>query len=150
MGQTQFDTPCAWVAEAWAAAQEIRVELIAVLHRQAMARSSERSSVLRWMATMAYALGLAFSVCAASAAPPNPADFNGFDVANASVPTQAIQRGGPPKDGIPAIDRPKFVRAEQARLAAENRILGVLLNDQARAYPVRCSARPGNGWEKRV
>ena len=137
MGRTQFDTPCAWLAEAWAAAQEIRVELIAVLHRQAMARSSGRSSVLRWMATMAYALGLAFSVCAASAAPPDPADFNGFDVANASVPTQAIQRGGPPKDGIPAIDRPKFVRAEQARLAGDDRILGVFLNGQARAYPVR-------------
>ncbi|WP_292456119.1 hypothetical protein, partial [Methylibium sp.] len=63
---------------------------IDVLHRQAMGCSSGRSSVLRWMASMGYALGLAFSVCAAFAAPPNPADFNGFDVANASVPTQAI------------------------------------------------------------
>lgn len=63
--------------------------------------------------------------------------FNGFDVTNASVPAQAIQRGGPPRDGIPAIDRPKFVRADQARLAGDDRILGVALNGVARAYPVR-------------
>ena len=65
------------------------------------------------------------------------ADFNGFDVANASVPTQAIQCGGPPKDGIPSIDRPKFVRAGQARLADNDRVLGLTRNGRARAYPVR-------------
>jgi hypothetical protein len=42
-----------------------------------------------------------------------------------------------PRDGIPAIDRPKFVRADQAKLGADDRILGVALNGQARAYPVR-------------
>jgi hypothetical protein len=39
------------------------------------------------------------------------APFNGLDVSNASISTLAIQRGGPPKDGIPAIDQPKSVRA---------------------------------------
>ena len=76
-------------------------------------------------------VGMAHAVAA------NPADFNGFDVSNASVPTQAIQRGGPPADGIPAIDRPKFVRAEQARLLDGDRILGLARNGRARAYPVR-------------
>jgi hypothetical protein len=65
------------------------------------------------------------------------AEFNGFDVSNATIPARAIQRGGPPKDGIPAIDRPKFIRGEQAKLAADDRVLGVVRNGQARAYPVR-------------
>ena len=65
------------------------------------------------------------------------APFNGFDVSNASISTLAIQRGGPPKDGIPAVDRPKFLSAAQARLADGDRILGVAVNGSARAYPVR-------------
>lgn len=73
---------------------------------------------------------------AASAASPDRADFNGFDVSDAAVPLRAIQRGGPPKDGIPAIDHPKFVAAAQSRLAAADRVLGVALGGRARAYPV--------------
>jgi hypothetical protein len=65
------------------------------------------------------------------------APFNGFDVSNASISTLAIQRGGPPKDGIPAIDRPKFAGAAQAGLADGDRVLGLALNGIARAYPVR-------------
>jgi hypothetical protein len=65
------------------------------------------------------------------------APFNGFDVSNSSISPLAIQRGGPPKDGIPAIDRPKFVGAAQAGLADGDRVLGLALNGIARAYPVR-------------
>ena len=65
------------------------------------------------------------------------APFNGFDVSNASISTLAIQRGGPPKDGIPAIDRPRFVSAAQAGLRDGDRVLGVALEGIARAYPVR-------------
>ncbi|MDZ7591175.1 MAG: DUF3179 domain-containing protein [Rubrivivax sp.] len=63
--------------------------------------------------------------------------LNGFDLAGASVPVQAIERGGPPKDGIPAIDRPRFVLAAKAELAASDRVLGIVVNGVARAYPVR-------------
>lgn len=63
--------------------------------------------------------------------------YNGFDVSNASVPVQAIERGGPPKDGIPAIDKPKFVSAGDARLRDDDRVLGVAWQGTARAYPVR-------------
>ena len=48
-----------------------------------------------------------------------------------------FERGGPPKDGIPAIDKPRFVAASQARLADDDRVLGVERNGVARAYPVR-------------
>ena len=63
--------------------------------------------------------------------------FNGFDVSNSTVPVETIQRGGPPKDGIPAIDRPKFVAAGNAGLAADDRVLGLVLDGVARAYPIR-------------
>ena len=49
----------------------------------------------------------------------------------------AIARGGPPKDGIPAIDRPRFVAAAEARLAADDRVLGIAVDGVARAYPIR-------------
>jgi hypothetical protein len=55
------------------------------------------------------------------------AGLNGFDLSNASVPVQAIQRGGPPK----------FVAADRARLEGEDRVLGLALGESARAYPVR-------------
>lgn len=82
-------------------------------------------------------LSLASAGVRAQATESDIAPFNGFDVTNASISTLAIQRGGPPKDGIPAIDQPKFVSAAQARLADTDRILGVTLNGIARAYPVR-------------
>jgi len=63
--------------------------------------------------------------------------LNGFDLTGASVPVQAIERGGPPKDGIPAIDRPRFVPAAKAGLADADRVLGLALGTDARAYPIR-------------
>ncbi|MBL8323511.1 MAG: DUF3179 domain-containing protein [Rubrivivax sp.] len=79
---------------------------------------------------------------AASLLVPGPAQaqghaLNGFDLRDALVPVQAIERGGPPRDGIPAIDRPKFVPAARAALKDPDRVLGVALNGVARAYPVR-------------
>jgi len=81
-------------------------------------------------------LALGIGATSVRAAAPDPADFNGFDVTGATVPVDAIMRGGPPKDGIPAIDAPKFVAAKDARLAAGGRVLGVLRGGMARAYPV--------------
>lgn len=63
--------------------------------------------------------------------------LNGFDLAGASVPVQAIERGGPPRDGIPAIDRPRFVTAALAKLDHGDRVLGIATGKIARAYPVR-------------
>ena len=62
---------------------------------------------------------------------------NGFDLTDALVPRAEILSGGPPKDGIPAIDRPRFIKANAAKfLFDESRVLGVFLNGEARAYPV--------------
>lgn len=74
---------------------------------------------------------------ASAAQPVDRAAHNGFDVAGALVPVAAIERGGPPKDGIPAIDRPKFVDGKDAALAPHDRVLGLALHGLAKAYPVR-------------
>ena len=62
---------------------------------------------------------------------------NGFDISDSLVPQNEIFHGGPPRDGIPAIDRPKFISAgDAAFLNPEDRVLGVFHNGFARAYPV--------------
>lgn len=62
-----------------------------------------------------------------------------FDVTKHSVPIEEIRGGGPPKDGIPALDNPKFVSAKEADkfLSRQDRILGVALNGAAKAYPLK-------------
>jgi len=54
---------------------------------------------------------MALAISAAAAQSPSCSSYNGFDVSVLLIPVQAIERGGPPRDGIPAIDRPKFVAA---------------------------------------
>jgi hypothetical protein len=63
---------------------------------------------------------------------------NGFDLTDAAVPADEIHQGGPPRDGIPAIDSPVFVSAAEAGfLADEDRVLGLVRDGAARAYPIR-------------
>jgi len=62
---------------------------------------------------------------------------NGFDLNGSLVPVEEILRGGPPRDGIPAIDKPVFITAVQAKLTANERVLGVYFQGIARAYPIR-------------
>ena len=62
---------------------------------------------------------------------------NGFDVDNASIPTDEILSGGPPRDGIPAIDAPVFVDAAVASfLKPDSRVIGVAMHGTAKAYPI--------------
>lgn len=62
---------------------------------------------------------------------------NGFDLDGSLVPANQIHAGGPPRDGIPAIDEPSFVDAGGAGfLADDDRVLGLLHRGQARAYPI--------------
>ena len=65
------------------------------------------------------------------------ASKNGFDLSNARVPIDSIQAGGPPRDGIPPINEPVFAPAQTIEfLEADDRVLGVVLNGQAKAYPI--------------
>ncbi|TAJ19302.1 MAG: DUF3179 domain-containing protein [Rugosibacter sp.] len=62
---------------------------------------------------------------------------NGFDLNGASIPDKETLEGGPPKDGIPSINQPKFLPAGKANLKADDRVLGVVYNGMAKAYPVQ-------------
>jgi len=64
--------------------------------------------------------------------------LHGFDLAGSLVPIDEIKLGGPPRDGIPAIDRPVFVGRDDASfLTADDRVLGLLHKGEARAYPLK-------------
>jgi len=63
---------------------------------------------------------------------------NGFDLANSIIPIDEILSGGPPRDGIPSINEPKFIQASKAIfLKPTDRVIGVNHNGVARAYPIR-------------
>ncbi|MGH2581634.1 MAG: DUF3179 domain-containing protein [Anaerolineales bacterium] len=56
-----------------------------------------------------------------------------------SVSFSEILSGGPPKDGIPAIDDPHFVSVEEADewLRSQEPVIQVQVGDEARAYPIQ-------------
>jgi len=56
-----------------------------------------------------------------------------------SVPYAEILSGGPPKDGIPAIDHPYFITVAEADewLADREPVILFQLGDDARAYPIQ-------------
>lgn len=63
---------------------------------------------------------------------------NGFDLSNSLIPVTEIHHGGPPRDGIPAIDKPIFVAADKADfLRDDDPVLGIDRNGVRKAYPVR-------------
>ncbi|MGI9285126.1 MAG: DUF3179 domain-containing protein [Pseudomonadales bacterium] len=73
-----------------------------------------------------------------SAGPATASKLNGFDVSNATVPASAILRGGPPRDGIPALSQPHYIAAEKAAfLQAEDRVLGIVVDGVSLAYPIK-------------
>jgi len=75
-----------------------------------------------------------FLASSANAAPTK----NGFNLANSTIPVNKILSGGPPRDGIPSIDKPKFIVAKKASfLKPHDRVIGVEINGRARAYPIR-------------
>jgi len=64
-------------------------------------------------------------------------DDNGFDLSGGLVPAEEIHLGGPSRDGIPAIDRPRFVSAEKAGfLDGDDQVLGLARNRVSKAYPI--------------
>lgn len=60
------------------------------------------------------------------------------DFAKSSIDFAEIKSGGPPKDGIPSIDKPVFTTADKANdLADREPVIGLEINGDARAYPLR-------------
>jgi len=52
------------------------------------------------------------------------------------VPAEEILAGGPLRDGIPALDHPRALRAQEANWGDDEMVLGLVVRGEARAYPV--------------
>lgn len=61
------------------------------------------------------------------------------DFAKHCVPLSEISSGGPPRDGIPPLDRPRFGSAAQSEvwLEPQEPVIAVVEGDTARAYPLQ-------------
>jgi hypothetical protein len=58
----------------------------------------------------------------------DPSDHSRIDL-------DELLNGGPPKDGIPSIDDPRFDTAETTPFAEDELVIGLVVNGEARAYP---------------
>ncbi|WP_337862674.1 DUF3179 domain-containing protein [Nitrososphaera sp.] len=56
---------------------------------------------------------------------------------NFIVPPEKIVSGGPPRDGIPSIDSPKFTSASGAGLEDGDLVIGLAIEGDAKAYPLK-------------
>jgi hypothetical protein len=61
---------------------------------------------------------------------------NGFALEPAKIPAEEILAGGPPRDGIPALDDPIAVPADRSSWSDDDLVLGLVSNGSARAYPL--------------
>lgn len=85
-------------------------------------------------------LGLSLSGAALAAEAPRSwsAEWPRTDFARTSVDFAEILSGRPPKDGNPPIDGPVFVEVGEAtNLAGDEPVIGVSIDGDARAYPLR-------------
>jgi hypothetical protein len=90
------------------------------------------SHLIKSLPRITLAVGLISTIYAVTASP-----HNGFDLSGALIDSNKILAGGPAKDGIPAIDNPKFVSVVKAEhMQANDRILGIEINGISKAYPI--------------
>ncbi len=94
-----------------------------------------RTHELRPLA-IALAAGMLLAAAPAGGADDDRPTKKGFDLSQSSVPADQILDGGPPRDGIPALDSPQAVPVAEADWDDTEIVVGVALGDQARAYPV--------------
>lgn len=70
-----------------------------------------------------------------------PTDYSSVTVTNGqkhTVPLDKIISGGPPPDGIPSIDNPKFAHAGEAGfMSGSDVVIGLEIGEEAKAYPLR-------------
>jgi hypothetical protein len=64
--------------------------------------------------------------------------INGFKLTDLRIERDAIKSGGPPRDGIPSIDAPKFITPDKAEFMKDDDIVLSYTHDgTTRAYPLR-------------
>ena len=100
------------------------------------------STELRWperRRTLALVLFFGLFSAAASAQTAWRGEWPRTDFTQHTVLFEEIESGGPPKDGIPAIDRPRFVSQKEAArwLDAREPVIVFEHRGEARAYPLQ-------------
>ena len=82
---------------------------------------------------------VAFSGIASAFEIKNTSEWPKTDFTNSSVDQSEILSGGPPKDGIPAIDNPSFVDTVEASewLGEKEPVISLEIDGIARAYPLQ-------------
>ncbi len=80
----------------------------------------------------------ALCVCAGAAAEEAPSFNTGFDLEGGLISSDDIDQGGPGRDGIPALDNPRFLSggARDSQIKPGDRVMGVSYNGVAKAYPI--------------
>lgn len=87
------------------------------------------------LASVLLILGVSMGVITESAA----FRLGGFEVSqsDALIPLDEVRSGGPDKDGIPSIDKPRFVTADETNeLKSGDVVMGLEYNGMAKAYPI--------------
>lgn len=89
------------------------------------------ATVASWLAVPSHALGRTET--------PPLKDFPKMNYANSVVDFGEIMSGGVPRDGIPAIDDPKFVSQQDAAewLSPQEPVIALDIGGEARAYPLQ-------------
>ena len=105
-----------------------------------------RAAARRWPARVLASLLLCVGLLAISVGSPAKADpaawkqegWSKTDFSKSRIAWREILSGGPPKDGIPSIDKPIFkAAAEDRELTTNDPVIGLEINGDARAYPLR-------------
>jgi ribosomal protein S27AE len=77
-------------------------------------------------------------VYAGAVEPEPPTFYNGFEVEGGLIAPNEIDHGGPGRDGIPALDAPRFLAGTERKdsIKPGDRVMGVSYNGVAKAYPI--------------
>lgn len=101
-----------------------------------------RASMSRRAGALSLAAALAVAACGddpvSTDLDPNPGPTPLFGNVTCDLPTNLVAAGGPPPNGIPALTAPKMVHTaheEAAYLREDDRVLGLVIDGQPRAYP---------------
>ncbi|MCW8328846.1 DUF3179 domain-containing protein [Photobacterium sp. SDRW27] len=66
------------------------------------------------------------------------ASLNGFNLDRLTIPIEQVLSGGPGRDGIPAIIKPRFVDGKDADFLKKNDVvLGLTMDGKSKAYPIK-------------
>ena len=86
-----------------------------------------------------FALAVVVAGCTQAQTPEQALPGFATNTAKRTIDLEELQSGGPPKDGIPALDAPRFVSAGQASawLADREPVVLLRIEDEAKVYPLQ-------------